>query len=307
MAGPSRNGGHEKLLTTTLALAVFLLFQAEPTVRSVSFAAVDEKGAPVEGLSREEVAVVENGVAREPTRLEPDPRPLRLALIVDTSRPVASQLRLHVVDAVAAFVQRLPEGTQYAVWTTGDRPTKALDYTTDRQAAARTLKRTLLDGGNTLLDAVMEATQDMKAWLARTEQAEVRPTVVIVTGAGIGFTSHDRRQVVDRASRTGLVFSGVAFLEGGGPEGGPGSDPQTVGRMDYDYVVGTLAERTGGLYESTLSAMGVDDALDKIAADLAGRYRVSYATLSESRTGKVEVKVARPGVKVRVGPPPSTP
>jgi VWFA-related protein len=294
-------------VTTTLAFGLLLLLQSDPAVRSVSFAAVDEKGAPVQGLTRDEVVVLENGVAREPTGLEPDPRPLRVALIVDTSRPVATQLRLHVVDAVAAFVQRLPEGTQYAVWTTGDRPQKTVDYTTDRPAAARQLKRTLLDGGNTLLDAVVEATQDMKSWLSRTEQEEIRPAVVVVSGAGIGFASYDRRQVVDRVAPTGILFSGVVFDEGGGPLGGPGSDPQTVGRLDYEYVVSTLAERSGGLFESTLSAMGVDDALDKIAADLAGRYRVSYATLSGSKADKVEVTVARPGVKVRVAPSPSKP
>ena len=35
--------------------------------------------------------------------------------------------RLHVVDAVLQLPGRLPEGTRYAVWTTGDRPTQVVD------------------------------------------------------------------------------------------------------------------------------------------------------------------------------------
>ena len=71
---------------------------------------------------------------------------------------------------------------------------------------------------------------------------------------------------------------------------------------NYDYVLGELTKKTGGPFETTLSFMGVDAALRKITAQLRGQYRLSYATLPELKNRKIEVKVARPGVKARIGP-----
>src|SRR5512139_2908656 len=99
--------------------------------RTLLLTVTDDKGQPLLGLTPEELVVLENGVARAVTRVDLDERPLTAAILVDTSLPVGSLLRLHVVDPVASFVARLPEGTVYALWTNGDRPTKAIDFTDD--------------------------------------------------------------------------------------------------------------------------------------------------------------------------------
>ena len=53
-----------------------------------------------------------------------------------------------------------------------------------------------------------------------------------------------------------------------------------------------------------LSSMGVGKSLEKVSAALSGQYRITYATLPDIKDRKVEVKVARPGVKVSLGGPP---
>ena len=85
-----------------------------------------------------------------------------MAILVDTSAAVSSAYRLNVVDAVVGLVARLPEGTRYAVWTTGDRPTKVVDYTDDRGAAGAALRRVAPQGGNYTLDALAEASADLE-------------------------------------------------------------------------------------------------------------------------------------------------
>jgi hypothetical protein len=71
---------------------------------------------------------------------------------------------------------------------------------------------------------------------------------------------------------------------------------------DYDYVLSSLARASGGARESVLSAMGLDRTLVGVAANLTSQYRLSYLGSAE-RDPKVEVTVALPGVKVRVGSP----
>src|SRR6188508_1028373 len=96
--------------------------------RTITLSVVDDKGQPIRTLDANEVSIQENGVARELTRLELDRRPLVLAVVVDNSEPMASTFRLHVADAVTQFLLRLPEGTTYSIWTTGDRPQKIYDF-----------------------------------------------------------------------------------------------------------------------------------------------------------------------------------
>ena len=78
------------------------------------------------------------------------------------------------------------------------------------------------------------------------------------------------------------------------------TDPES--RANYDYVFSELARSTGGLHETVLSSLGVESGMKKLSAFLRGSYRLSYATLPGLKNRKLEVKVARPGVKVKVGP-----
>jgi hypothetical protein len=259
--------------------------------RTISFWAAGDKGEAVEGLTTDEVVVMEDGAARVVTKVVRDPRPLTLSILVDSSAPLASTYRLNVVDAVAAFVRDLPPGTRYALWTTGDRPKKIVDFTDDRTRAASALRKAVPSGGNTLLDALVEASEEL-------EKSEAERTVLLaITGVGIGFTNNSRQQVVDTVRKSRVQVMAVQYEETGSEEfQAAGADQVT--RADYDYVLGNLA--AGGVIERPLSAMGLGGSLRKVAAALSG-YRATYALDDAGRkAGKVEVQIARPGVKARV-------
>lgn len=281
-------------MTLATGLMTLALLQAPaPVERTLTVTAVDESGAPVQGLVGDDVVVLENGIARQATRFELDQRPLDLALVLDTSQPMASLFRLNVLDAVVQFLRRLPEGSKYALWTTGDRPTKALDFSDDPAQAERVLRKAILTGGNTLLDALVEASRDVKGREGR------RAVVLAVTGTGIGFSDRDRRRVVDEGLETGVQFLAVQFDEVGDPDVQSGS--AQMDRADYDYVLSELTRKSGGRHERILSALGARGALEKMAPELTARYRLTYA--SSGKDGKLDVQVARPGVKVRWSKP----
>ena len=278
-----------------IALAAALLLQASSPadVKTLDVWITDSKGSAVRGLVPEEAAVVENGVARNVTRLEEDRRPLMVAVVVDSSGPMASFYRLHLVDPIIQLLNHLPEGSRFAVWTTGDRPQKVADWSDDVAAASRALKRTAPQGGNTVLDAIVEASADLK------QKEGERTAVVVVSGVGIGFTNWERRQVVEKARSGTATFMVVQFEETGEPTQAAG---EQVTRLDYDYVFDNVTRRTGGLREISMSAMGVPRSLERIAQALKAPYRLSYTTVPDLKERKLEVKVARPGVKVRTGP-----
>lgn len=263
--------------------------------RTITFSIVDDKGQPVRTLGPQDVAVQENGVARPLERLELDQRPLTVAVLLDSSVTMAPHYRLYLVDAVLRFLLRLPEGTRYAIWTTGDRPTKVYDWGDSRTAAAKALRRVIPQGGNTLLDALVEASRELK------QREDARSAMVVVTGMGIGFSGYDRRQVVEEVLKVPVTVLAVEVEEDRAPPTLGATDHVTG--VDYDYALASLAKSTGGVREAILSAMGIERALQGIAAQLTSRYRLTYASAAGPRDAKVEVTVALPGVKVRMGAP----
>jgi len=97
--------------------------------------------------------------------------------------------------------------------------------------------------------------------------------------------------VVESARGQAGEFHGVHFLEGS-------ADIRM--QNDYSYAFSELTEQTGGLYETPLSSMAVTSRMRRIGADLAGRYRIRYATLEDLEKRELEVEIARPNVKTRV-------
>ena len=203
---------------------------------------------------------------------------------------MAALFRLNVVDPVLQLLGRLPPGSLHTVWTTGDRPTQLAPLGDDVAASARALKRVAPAGGNTLLDALVEAARDLEGREGR------RAVVIAVTGTGIGFADRDRRAAVDDAGKTGAQFLAVQFDETGDPEVQAAGGGQ-VSRIDYDYVLSELTKRSGGRHRRVLSALAVRKALDELTPDLLGQYRLSYAAGAAS--GKISIEIARPGATAR--------
>ncbi len=279
-----------------LVFAALSLLQAGGETYSVRAVVSDAKG-PIRDLQLSDVTLTEGNVTLALTRFEKDERPARLALLVDTSQPMASAYRLQFMDAVKAFVASLPSNTRVSVWTAGDRPTKVIDDLdlaedgTSRELTAR-LSRVMLTGGNTVLDAVVEASEDLQ------KKEGERNIVVFLSGIGAGFSNDSPQSIVDRVMSKNVEVTGVLVAEGGDPSAGG-----EVSREDYDYVFSSLTERTGGRFERPLSVMGVNAALQRVAADLRSTYRLAYSHKGEGRRSKIALQVARPQAKVRLSTP----
>jgi VWFA-related protein len=283
----------------TLLLSTLLASQAPAAapeqVRAFVATVMSDKGGAVTGLDANDVAIIENGVARDLVSIDADERPVTLALIIDTSEATHSALRLNVAEAATLFLKGLPENSTFAIWSTGDRPTKVLDYTSNRVEAQKALARLFPRGGNTLLDAVAEAAADLNKQGEKGEKKEgERSVVVALTGLTPDVSNRDKWRAVDEAEKKAGLFMAVSYDEGGA---------DFDDRQKYDYLLSTLSRQSGGRYETVLSPMAASTAMGKLLEDLKSQYRVKYVTAPElkDKDRKLEVKIARPGVKVRIG------
>src|SRR5712692_4914926 len=159
-------------------------------IRTLSASITQGRDEPISGLMTQELAVIENGVPRSVTRVERDPRPVNVAVLADTSAAVETSYRLNIVDAVLGFLSKLPEGSRYTLWTTGDRPTRILDDGADAAEARKALQRIAPQGGSTLLDTIVEAGAQLR------KKEGDRRAMVVVSALGPEFSSNDRYQVI---------------------------------------------------------------------------------------------------------------
>lgn len=278
-------------------VAALVFLQPVDEIWSLRAVVADSKGAPIRDLVVADVSLTEGGATVALTRFEKDDRPARVALLLDSSQPMASAFRLQFMDAAMAFVASLPSSTRLTVWTTGDRPVKViedLDLNEDnatRDVAAR-LSRALLTGGNTVLDALVEAAEDLE------KKEGERNIVVFLSGSGPGFSNDNRQGIVDRVSKRKVEVAGVLISESGDASSGG-----EVSQQDYDYVFSNLTSRTGGRFERPLSVMAANTALQRVAADLRSTYRLAYTHKGGGRRSKIALQVARPDVKVRLSTP----
>jgi VWFA-related protein len=285
------------------ALAIALLLQPAPEldsmeIRTLRVSIIDESGRPARGVSTHDLVVLENSVAREVVRITPDARKLNVAIIVDSSAAMATDYRLHVLDPLIAFLRGLPAQARFALWTTGERPTKILDFAEDVGLALSALRRVIPMGGSTLYDAIDEALADL------VEREGERLALVAVSATGVEFSSRDEPRALRNAELRGdvMLYSVLAH----GPSSLPTSvsleaRPETFERLPrHGYVLDALSRESGGLFEEILTFMGVEQALARIAADLAGSYVLSYRVPPGDAPITTTVEVARPALRVRV-------
>ena len=276
---------------SAFTLALFLIGQAAPAaapgteIRALTATILDEKGGEVADLSAQDVALTENGVTRDIVSFKPDARPLSVAVLVDSSAFTDAIYRLNLVDAATGFVSRLPQGARYAIWTTGDRPTKIQDYTDDREAAGKALRRVAPAGGNYMLDAVSEASTDLHKLLREGD----RGAVVALTTTGPELSYRDRYRAAEEAERSGALFLSVQI---------DSADADFEQRSSLSYVLDRLAGSSGGRHDVILSAMSADGAMRRLSAALRSAYRIAYASVPDLKKRKLELSVARPKTKV---------
>ncbi len=278
-------------------LACFVAAQAgasAPVTRSVTVAVYTKKAEPIGDLNVEEVSVTEDGRRRVVLGLDPDTRPLEVAVVIDSSVAMASSYRSDLVAAVVAFWKALPPGSKVAVWTSGP-PSRVVSFGTEVSAGQAGLQAVAPAGKNYAFDALLDASRGLGG------SAIARRVVVYVGGGDIEASrtrSTETMRAIGQAGATPMI---VLILPGGSLSAMPGGP--TAGASFSVDIQGYFEQMAAG-YRGTcavvLSTQAAMKALQEAAADLSAQYRVRY----ESTTGNPpppKVEVRRKNVKLRVG------
>jgi hypothetical protein len=284
-------------MRSTLLAALFAAHAAAetpaPVTRSVTLSVYTKKAEPVRDLRPDEVVVSEGGRKPAILGLEPDRRPLEVAVVVDSSAAAASSYRSDLVAAVMALWKALPPDASLAVWTSGP-PSRVVDFGTALAEGESRLQSVAPAGKNYAFDALLDASR------ALGRRPSERRAIVYVGGIDIEASAM-RVAETQQAMGQALAVPLMVLIQPGGTGaalGGPTSGIATS--WDVQGYVEKMTPTYGGTSWVVLSTQAAANMLREAAAIVGSQYRVRYESTAEAQAAP-KVEVRRKGVKFLAG------
>jgi len=261
-----------------------IIIGAEVEVVSVPVLVFDKAGNFVAGLKKEDFQIYEDGVLQEITYLATgtgeDKIPLNIALTLDTSGSMQPSIAF-LKEAATYFTGKLELTDQVLVVSFNESVKSGSEFTDDTDRLDSFINGLRVYGGTALYDSVMYS-------LDRLRDRPGRKVLVLLSDGDDTASAADKSQTVALARSLEVAIYAVGIQGFDTPRG---------------FLKG-LAEDTGGAYYFPNKTNELIKVFEAISKDLKNNYLVAYSPqrAADNTYRKIEVRIKRPEVKVRVRP-----
>ncbi len=226
---------------------------------------VDEAGAPVSGLNKEDFEVLEDGKLQKIAVFErQSTTPLSLVLAIDGSESTLRDERLEK-DAAKKFVHALlRDQDELDVMEFADNVHEIVSFTNDKRRIDSGLNELLRGDATALYNAVYLASQR----LAETSGANGRRRVlVLITDGGDTVKGVQYGQALEQAQRAAVMVYSLIIVPIAADAGRNTGGEHALIQFGMD---------TGGKYYYVEEAKDLAPAFAKVSDDLRTQYRIGY-------------------------------
>lgn len=261
-----------------------LVIGAEVEVVSVPILVFDKAGRFIPDLKKEEIQILEDGVPQEITYLASstgeDRIPLSIALTLDTSGSMQPSITF-LKEAATYFTGKLEASDQALVVQFNESVKSSSEFTDDTDRLDSFINGLQVWGGTALYDAVMYS-------LDRLRNRPGRKALILLSDGDDTASAAGKGQVTALAKSLEVSIYAVGIQGFDTPRG----------------FLKNLAEDTGGAYYFPGKVSELIKVFEAIAKDLKNNYLVAYSPkrAADNTYRKIEVRIARPEVSVRVRP-----
>ena len=289
---------------------------------NVSATVTDARGRFVDGLTRDDFLVYEDGEPVEITQFDNERVPVSLGIALDTSGSMDGRKMEAARHALDRFLyDLLGPDDEFFLYRFDYTPALLQDWTTSPERLSRAIRDIRPRGGTALYDAVAESVPRVaegrhrkKALLIvsdgndtnsetddRDLRALIRETEALVYAIGIDARERRRLGIFGGPLRPGLP--GTPFPIPGRGRGPTRSNP--FQRLQEERVnVGALRDLTddsGGRTEIVRDTDDLDPATAGIARELSRQYQLGYPArhAGDGRWHTIRVEVRNPDYRVR--------
>lgn len=261
---------------------------------TLNLSVMDSANRPVEGITREQIQIFENGVAQTVNRFSKQTGPLSYGLMIDASgslRGYHDQM-LKLAKAVIANTE-IDEEAFIIKFVSSDNITLLRDWTSNRSRLYSGLNDVYVEGGRSaIVDALHTAIQHVSEH-RKGQTTERRYALVLMTDGEDRASYYNLDQVLSLARATGVQIFVASLAE---------VVEKQAARIRAASFLDTVANETGGRVWPGLK-MEPELIAAEISVERHAQYLVGYDSTSSSRDGavrhlKVVVKQAEGGPKL---------
>ena len=290
---------------------------------NVSATVTDARGRFVDGLTKDDFLVYEDGEPVEITQFDNERVPVSLGIALDTSGSMDGRKMEAARNALDRFLyDLLGPDDEFFLYRFDYTPVLLQDWTTSPERLSRAIRDIRPRGGTALYDAVAESVPRVaegrhrkKALLIisdgndtnsetddRDLRALIRETEALVYAIGIDARERRRIGIFGGPLRPGLPGTPLPIPGGGRRPPRAGTPFQ---RLQEERVnVGALRDLTddsGGRTEVVRDTDDLDPATAGIARELSRQYQLAYPALhaGDGRWHGIRVEVRNPDYRVR--------
>jgi VWFA-related protein len=272
----------------------------------------EESGRLMPDLARDDFEIKEDGKVRPLTIFASEVQPITIVLMLDKSGSMKTNYGL-VRAGAEAFVRRLMAGDKARVGTFSSKvEIQPEEFTSDQEGLVRILRSGEPPVGPTPLWNAVDG-----AITALSGQQGRRVILAFTDGAdnpgNLKTNNLSLMDAMERAQREDVMVYAIGLEShtpppggaGGGMRGGGfgtggfgGGNP--LGMQRPDPGLPTIAGETGGGYFELTRSDDLSSTFGRVADELHRQYALGFEPSKlDGKTHKVEVKVKKPGLKVR--------
>ena len=245
---------------------------------------VDRRGRPVEGLTRQDFQVSEDGAPQTIRRFEQvKDVPIYACVLLDTSASMADRLDDAVRGALGFFEKVITPKDRAAVITFNGKPHLAVRFTSDHEVLAGGLANLTAEGTTALYDSLIYGLYTFGGIKGK------RAIVLLTDGDDVG-SRYKFDDALDYARRAGVAIYTVGIH----------LDPEET---DVRLKLRRLAEETGGRYFFIERTSELAKVYSAVEADLRTQYLLAYESTQQGgdrdKFRTVDVKVDKPGLEAK--------
>jgi Ca-activated chloride channel family protein len=223
---------------------------------------MESGGRLVPNLEESDFEVFDNNRPQPLTVFDNSPRPLSIALMLDTSFSMSANLA-RLKDAAEQFLIRLFPKDQAKVGAFNDGVTIGSTFSSDRDILIADMRALDFGNGTRLFDGIDLA-------IAHLEPVEGRKVVVVFTdGDDTGSRSANRGSIIDRARLKDVMVYAIGFQS-------EYFDGARVQRSKPDSGLRRIAEETGGGYFELTKASELGATFTRVAQELHSQYALGF-------------------------------
>jgi Ca-activated chloride channel family protein len=267
-------------------------FRVGIDIVSLSVTVTDGSNRYITDLDQPEFQVFEDGIKQDISFFTRRQQPIALSLLLDSSASMEDKLPT-LQAAAANFVRRLKANDISQVIDFDSRVEVRQTFTGNQGELIAAIDQTAAGGSTSLHNAIYIALKELRKVRAVSED-DVRRQALIVFSDGEDTSSLVTfEEVLDLAKRSETSIYTIALR---------GTDTQTKGFREAEYVMKTLAQSTGGRSFFPSKVDDLDGVYAQIADELASQYTIGYTSKNARRDGawrRIIVQVTRPSVTPR--------